>query len=438
MERFEDLMDRRALLLNSVLLRQNKHNVNEWIKRAKLLEGKNQEIIKTFTEAIKTVDPKFAVGHPNLLWSEFAKFYEENKQLKEARQIFEKGLISPFKNVEDLANLWCDYAEFELRNFSTDSALKLLRRATNISNKKMNVDFFDENQTAQARAHKSIKLWSFYVDLEENFGSFETTKSAYSKLISLKIATPQVVLNFTDYLEKNRYFEESFKVFEQAINIFKWPHLNELWATYLVKFIEHFKSLKIERLRDLFEQCLNTCPPKFSFYFYILYGMREENFGLARRALSIYERACSNVPSHEQLTAYRLYAGRASEMFGITSVREILDKALEVLRDDDSRSIGIEYADLETKLGEIDRARAIYSYVSQISNPATTETFWKAWYDFEVDHGNEETFRDMRRIKRTMEARFSIQPSLTASHMISVIEESGAKGEFYFYQLWRN
>jgi hypothetical protein len=31
--RFEDLMDRRPLLLNSVLLRQNPHNVVEWQKR---------------------------------------------------------------------------------------------------------------------------------------------------------------------------------------------------------------------------------------------------------------------------------------------------------------------------------------------------------------------------------------------------------------------
>ena len=38
--RLEDLMDRRPLLLNSVLLRQNPHNVAEWLKRIKLYEGK--------------------------------------------------------------------------------------------------------------------------------------------------------------------------------------------------------------------------------------------------------------------------------------------------------------------------------------------------------------------------------------------------------------
>lgn len=38
-------MERRMLLLNSVLLRQNPHNVQEWHKRVQLYEGKPQEVI---------------------------------------------------------------------------------------------------------------------------------------------------------------------------------------------------------------------------------------------------------------------------------------------------------------------------------------------------------------------------------------------------------
>ena len=44
MARFEDLMERRPLLLNSVLLRQNPHNVAEWQKRVTLLEDKPHEV----------------------------------------------------------------------------------------------------------------------------------------------------------------------------------------------------------------------------------------------------------------------------------------------------------------------------------------------------------------------------------------------------------
>lgn len=43
--RFEQLIARRPLLLNSVLLRQNPHNVHEWHKRVKLYEGNPRQVI---------------------------------------------------------------------------------------------------------------------------------------------------------------------------------------------------------------------------------------------------------------------------------------------------------------------------------------------------------------------------------------------------------
>lgn len=42
--RFEHLMERRLLLLNSVLLRQNPHNVHEWHKRVLLYEDKPLDV----------------------------------------------------------------------------------------------------------------------------------------------------------------------------------------------------------------------------------------------------------------------------------------------------------------------------------------------------------------------------------------------------------
>lgn len=42
--RFEQLIARRPLLLNSVLLRQNPHNVHEWHKRVKLYDGNARQV----------------------------------------------------------------------------------------------------------------------------------------------------------------------------------------------------------------------------------------------------------------------------------------------------------------------------------------------------------------------------------------------------------
>lgn len=40
----------------------------------------------------------------------------------------------------------------------------------------------------------------------------QTCKSVYDKIIDLRIATPQIVMNYGLFLEENNYFEEAFKV----------------------------------------------------------------------------------------------------------------------------------------------------------------------------------------------------------------------------------
>lgn len=66
---------------------------------------------------------------------------------------------------------------------------------------------------------------------------------------------------------------------------------------------------------------------------------------------------------------FRMYVRKASELFGITRTREIYEKAIEMLPDSDAAAICLQYAQLEVKLGEIDRARAIYSYAAQMCDP---------------------------------------------------------------------
>lgn len=67
----------------------------------------------------------------------------------------------------------------------------------------------------------------------------------------------------------------------------------------------------------------------------------------------------------------------------------------------------IKYAELERQLGEIDRARAIFVHASQLADPRSDTEFWNKWNEFEVQHGNEDTFREMLRIKRSVSASYS-------------------------------
>jgi pre-mRNA-splicing factor SYF1 len=56
--RYENLIERQPLLVNSVLLRQNPHNVHEWTKRAQLYIENAKMTVETYRQALQTVDPQ--------------------------------------------------------------------------------------------------------------------------------------------------------------------------------------------------------------------------------------------------------------------------------------------------------------------------------------------------------------------------------------------
>ena len=53
----------------------------------------------------------------------------------------------------------------------------------------------------QGRLYRSLKLWSFYCDLEESLGTLESTQAVYDRILDLRIATPQLILNYALFLQ---------------------------------------------------------------------------------------------------------------------------------------------------------------------------------------------------------------------------------------------
>ncbi|CAA3006265.1 pre-mRNA-splicing factor SYF1 [Olea europaea subsp. europaea] len=407
--KLEYLMDRRPELANSVLLRQNPHNVEQWHRRVKLFEGNPTKQILTYTEAVRTVDPMKAVGKPHTLWVAFAKLYESHRDVANARVIFDKAVQVNYKAVDHLASVWCEWAEMELRHKNFKGALELMRRATaepSVEVKRRVAA--DGNEPVQMRIHKSLRLWTFYVDLEESLGTLESTRAVYERILDLKIATPQIIINYAMLLEGHKYFEDAFKVYERGVKIFKYPHVKDIWVTYLSKFVKRYGKSKLERARELFEHAVEMAPADAVKPLYLQYAKLEEDYGLAKRAMRVYNQATKAVPPNEKLGMYEIYIARAAEIFGVPKTREIYEQAIESgLPDKDVKTMCLKYAELEKSLGEIDRARALYKHSSQFADPRSDPDFWNKWHEFEVQHGNEDTFREMLRVKRSVSASYS-------------------------------
>jgi len=412
--RLENLMERRPELLSSVILRQNPHNVHEWHKRAKLYASDPVKQIMCYTEAIKTVDPGRAVGKPHGLWCAFAKLYEKNGDLEAARVVFEKATNasqqSRLKYLDDLAQVWTEWSEMELRHKNYGKALELLRRATRRPPRPRSREE-EAGMPLEARLYRSLKLWQSRIDLEESLGTFKSTKEAYEAAIDLKVATVQMVLNFTSYLQEKKYFEESFRAYERGVHAFSYPHVKDLWTAYLAQFVSRYGGTKVERTRDLFQEACTTAPPQEAKPFYLQYAKYEEAHGLSRNAMAIYEQGIKKVDPKQKLSLYEVYLARASELFGIGKVREVYESAFEDedLPASDLRTLMLRYSALEQRLGEHDRARAILAQTSDLADPKAAESagFWSEWNAFEVKYGNEESFREMLRIKRSVAAKYA-------------------------------
>ncbi|QNP98672.1 YALIA101S07e05974g1_1 [Yarrowia lipolytica] len=414
--KLDHLLERRPFLISDVRLRREPYSVLEWQKRIALYEDP-AETVAAYTEAVQSIPPAKADGKLSQLWISWAKFYAEDRET--ACEIYHKATLVPYKSVSELADVYLAWSQYESENDHWENAVKIIKQALESPN--THVSYHNSDLTAQDRIHKSVRLWSYYADLVESYGTFEETKQVYEKIMALDLLTPLFVVNYATLLEENDHFEEMFKVYEKGISLFE-ESAFEIWNLYLVKASPR---LGLERLRDLFEDAISKFPTQKALY--ILYGKLEEDRGLVRNAMRVYSAMCDHVKTSE---TFKYYIGRTVENFGLAATRPVYDKALESLPNRDASELALDYAQMEEKLGEIDRARAIYGYGSQFSDPQIIK-YYDAWHKFEVAHGTEDTFKDMLRIKRSIQAQFNtdIHYATTAAEVKKGTVQEFVKGE---------
>ncbi|CAN8062090.1 unnamed protein product [Agarophyton chilense] len=448
MGHLELLTKRRPMLLSDVWLRQNPHNVHEWHKRARMYKHEKDavNVVNTYTKAIQTVDPwRTSNGRSHTLWLAFARYYEDAKDLKSARSVLEKAVQNPhgFRRAEDLSAVWCEYAEMELRCLEPMKAIDVLRRAVKVPDhvkqeKSMRTRGVAQSNLEAARvagagnvtithnydkaspvlnSYKSRRLWHFLIDLTHSFAPERDAIKLQNRMLELRIASPQTILSGCAYLESKRLFEQAFRLYNMGCSSIPWPDALQIWVVYLTKFVRRFKSRKLERARDLFEEALRSAPTtkKAGHVFphphlrvlYLMYADMEENYSLARHSLKVLARACREVQEEDRPDLYRHYIVKMTCLFGVTKSRPIYEEAMSTLRSPtEVIEFATRYATMEARIGEFDRARAIFAQTCHIVDTRARgiyELFWKSWNDFELSHGSEDTYTSMLRHKRDVQ-----------------------------------
>ncbi|OHT06115.1 Pre-mRNA-splicing factor SYF1 [Tritrichomonas foetus] len=407
LQKLDDLLNRRPLLLNSTKLRHNKNNVMNWIERVTLhfdkeysyeartrknlweqLEPMTTQLgqLLVMEEAIETVEPRLAIqGKYCDLWTNLSKLVDIPFAVLEAA-LNDESLLS-----SDLVGIYCYYIELELSNGNEGHALEIARRA--VSDKRAN------------SCSGSSQLWSLALDVEWSFGSPSTIKYLFEQCMVSKAVTMRHVLSYAKFLEDSKHYDEMFRVFERGINQVGWPNCSALWLFYLHKFVSTYGGKHRERTRDLFEDALNEAPPKEAQAIFILYAKFEEDFGMMRRAMEIYRRASDICKSDEVI---HVWVAAACRLYGVAKAREVYEYAVSQFAGDRRCSEWcLRYAALETKLTEYERARTIYIHGGQFAEPDTFAHYWDEYEEFEKKHGTKQTYKEMLSQKNVAVARFN-------------------------------
>ena len=411
--RLEDLARRRAAMLSQSALRRAPNDVGEWLALARALRTEVGDVDKA-RDALETACATVPAnecfnGRVSDLWLERASA-EFAMSDADARDVLARGAASHLHaHARDVADLACRRVEFELERGDASRALAVARQATS---------GVSLGGGGGVTAQRTWRAWSVYLDLEEALGTPSSVRAAYDRALELRVATPLAVLNYAAYLRERNFFEDSFSALDRAIPLFDAKRARDLWIEYVRSFVERYGGEQLERGRDLFEQALVTGVPTgdaeaAAWYepVFLMYARYEERFGTMRRALAVYDRMCQALPDERKFSAFVLLAVKTEQELGAPSARAVYERAVETLNEDDAARACVKFADLEKRLGETMRARAVFTYGAQFSDPQRRPDpvgLWAAWSEFELAHGNELTYRDMLRVKRSVAAHFSV------------------------------
>lgn len=437
LNKLEFLLSNRLLLLNDVKLRQNINSPSTWLERIHLFEEEGEEssdkLFKCYSKAVLSIDPKKIPKDEKIqfpqLWCDYAKVYLAAGEIQTARTLFETATKVPWTEMEQLEYVWIEWIKSEIGLKNLEHAEFVCSKAVSIpeqiSSGKIDID--DENISVQMRLFKSTRLWSLYLDLAENCEDFDDICKVYEDAMELKVINGVMIINYCLFLEENGYIEKSFSIFERGMGMFNGESKSILYCIYLNKILKYWDKLQwdVERVREIFEEGLGFFSEeqngKSLKQVYILYAEWEMKYGSKIRSLKILKEGISQMKRQgDKLVMYKILIVNTIECKGVEWAVEVFQEATENL------SIRIPgyisdiicgFVEVEVALGNIGRGREVLQYAAEnvmefCKSHEDRISIWELFKAFELENGDENTYKEMLRRKRYLENVFG--PTETA------------------------
>ncbi|OCH90829.1 protein prenylyltransferase [Obba rivulosa] len=338
------------------------------------------------------------------VWVKWGKFEEERTKLDKAREVFQTALEffgDDEEQVEKAQAVFNAFAKMETRLKEYERARVIYKFAL-----------------ARLPRAKSQALFAAYTKFEKQHGSKSTLESTVlgKRRIEYEEELAHDGRNYDvwfDYArleegalrdlrdegatrdEEERAVERVREVYERAVAQVPpggekrhWRRYIFLWLYYAL--FEEIETKDYDRARQIYQTAIRLVPHKrFTFaklwLMFARFEVRRLQLPAARKILGTAIGSCPK----EAL--FKGYIQLELDLREFDRVRTLYEKYIEY--DPTNSSAWVKYAELESQLEDIARARAIFDLgivQQQLSMP---EVLWKAYIDFETEEGEREKAR---------------------------------------------
>jgi crooked neck len=349
-------------------------------------------------DRVRQVFERFTVVHPeSRTWLKWTRFEEEAGDADKVREVFTLAIDTLGDDFMD-EKLFSAYAKYETSLKEHDRARAIYKYALD-----------------RMPRSKSKQLHRDYTTFEKQYGDRDGIESvvlakrrvAYEEIVA---AEPDVVDNWFDYIRMEEAANQVEKVrdlYERAIAQAPakqkrlWRRYIYLWLNYAV-FEEEQGNL--DRSRAVYKAMLAAIPhTRFTFAkawaMFATFELRQGNLTAARK---IFGQAIGKSPKDK---LFKYYIDMELSLKEFDRCRILYQKQLEY--NPSSCTTWIQFATLETELGDDDRARAIYELGIAQNSLDMPELLWKSYIDFEFEGENYDKTRLLyeRLLAKTMHVK---------------------------------
>lgn len=421
--------------------RQVNHARNLWDRAVTILPRANQfwykytymeEMLENIAGARQVFERWMEWEPDEQAWQTYIKFELRYDEIQRARQIYER-----FVMVHPDVKHWIKYARFEESHGFIKGARDVYERAINFYgdealDEKLFIAFakFEEGQREHDRARviykyaldhipkeKTQEIYKAYTIHEKKYGDrsgiedviVSKRKYQYEQEVKENPSNYDAWFDYLRLVESEGNVEVIRETYERAIANVPPTKEKQYWRRYIYLWInyaiyEELEAEDMERCREVYLVCLKLIPHKhFTFskiwLLYAYFEIRQKNLTAARKKLGMALGICPR----DKL--YREYIELEIKLREFDRCRILYQKFLEF--GPENCTTWMKFAELETLLGDIARARAIYELAIKQPRLDMPELLWKSYIDFEIAQEETKNARQLFKnlLKRTLHVK---------------------------------